>query len=120
MLFFSQWNYAKFAPVYLAQVFVLKVKVEEAWNLLNDINEYSIQYTTADLALEKANKTTKIHVWIKEIAYSQVVLNQYFITAPENSSIVEKFYTFFGIINNEDQEPFYQLKGGKKIVLQIM
>ena len=67
----------------------------------------------ADHALEQANKTMKIHGGIKGIANNQVALDQYFIIAPESSSIIEKFYTFFGITDGEDQEHHYQLKGDK-------
>ena len=55
----------------------------------------------------------KIHGGIKEIVNNQVSLNQYFIIAPEISSIVDKVYTFFGITDSDDQEHHYQLKGCK-------
>ena len=55
----------------------------------------------------------KIHSGIIGIANNQVALDQYFITAPEISNTIEKFYTFFGLTDNEDQEHYYQLKGGK-------
>ena len=55
----------------------------------------------------------KIHGGIKGIANNQVALDQYFIIAPEISSIIEKFYTFFGITDSDDQEHHYQLKWGK-------
>ena len=50
----------------------------------------------------------KIHGGSKEI-----VNNQYFINAPEISSIIEKVYTFFGTTDSDDQEHHYQLKGCK-------
>ena len=78
------------------------------------LNNSNIAYTAlgADHALEQANKTMKIHGGIKGIVNNQVSLDQYFIIAPEISSI-EKFYTFFGITDGDDQEHHYQLKGGK-------
>ena len=96
-------NYSRFTPAYLAQMFALKEKGKEAWNCLNDgnfsVNKSSIPSTAlgADHALEQANKTIKIHGGIKGIDNNQVVLDQYFITVPEISSIIEKFYTFFGL-----------------------
>ena len=43
-------HYARFTPVYLAQMFVLKEKDEEAWNFLNNskvsANKSSIPYCT--------------------------------------------------------------------------
>ena len=103
-------NYARITPVYLAQMFALKEKEEEAWNILNDgnfsVNKSNIVYTAlgADHALEQANKTMKIHGGVKGIANNQVSLDQYFIIAPEIFSIIEKFYTFFGITDSDDQE----------------
>ena len=103
-------NYARITPVYLAQMFALKEKEEEAWNILNDgnfsVNKSNIVYTAlgADHALEQANKTMKIHGGVKGIANNQVSLDQYFIIAQEISSIIEKFYTFFGITDSDDQE----------------
>ena len=42
-------NYARFTPVYLAQMFGLKEKDEEAWNFLNGgnfyVNKSNIAYT---------------------------------------------------------------------------
>ena len=114
---YDMLHYARFTLVYLAQMFALKEKDEEAWNVLNNcnfsVNKSSIPYTAlgADHALEQANKTMKIHGGIKGIANNQVTLDQYFVIAPENASIIEKFYTFFGITDTEDQE--HQLKVGK-------
>ena len=65
------------------------------------------------MLLNKQTKTMKIHGGIKGIANNQVSLDQYFIIAPEISSIIEKFYTFFGITDGDNQEHHYQLKGGK-------
>ena len=112
-------NYARFTPVYLAQMFVLKEKDEQTWNFLNNgnfsVNKSSIVYTGlgADHALEQANKTMKIRGGIKGIASNQLALDQFFIIAPEISSIIEKVYTIFGITDSDDQEHHYQLKGGK-------
>ena len=55
----------------------------------------------------------KIHGGIKGIANNQITFVQYFIIALKTSSLIEKFYTFFGITDSEDQEHHYQLKGGK-------
>ena len=71
-------HYARFISVYLAPVFALKEKDEEAWNFLNDgtfsVNESSTAYATlgADHAFEQANKTMKIYGGIKGIADNQV------------------------------------------------
>ena len=76
----------------------LKEKDEEPWNLLNDgnfsVNKSSIACTVhgADHALEQASKTIKVHGGIKGIVNDQVALDQYFIIAPQISSIIEKFY----------------------------
>ena len=106
-------NYVRFTPVYLAQMFALKEKDEEAWNF--SVNKCNIVYTAlgADHALEQANKPMKIHGGIKGIANNQVWLDQYFLIAQEISSIIEKFYTFFGITDSDDQEHHYQFNGGK-------
>ena len=55
----------------------------------------------------------KIHGGIKGIVNNQLAQDQNFILTPELSSIIEKFYTFFGITDTEDQEHHYQLKGSK-------
>ena len=91
-------NYARFTQVYLAQIFALKEKGEEAWNFLNDgnfsVNKSSVAYTPlgADHALEQANKRMKIHGGTKGIANNQIAIDQYFIIALETLSIIEKFY----------------------------
>ena len=46
---YDMLHYARFTPVYLAQMFVFKEKDEEAWNFLNggkvSANKSSIPYT---------------------------------------------------------------------------
>ena len=56
-------NYARFTPVYLAQMFALNEKDEEAWNFLNggnfSVNKSNIARTLHYVLIMLLNKQTK-------------------------------------------------------------
>ena len=105
-------NYARFTPVYLAQMYSLK-NTDGSGDGNFSVNKLLTSFTAlgAGHALDQANKTMKIHGGIKGIANNQISLDRYFIITPELYNIIDKFYSFFCNANSCEEENHYQLRG---------
>ena len=94
-------NYAHLTPVYLAQMYELKEKDENIWALLDaagfSMNKSGIPFTVigSDHGKEQENRALKVIGGIKDIANSEVILNEYFLTAAEIGNIVNNLRNFW-------------------------
>ena len=81
------------------------------------VNKSNVPFSLigADHALEHENRAVKVLGGIKGIANSQKLLDEYFLTAAEMSSIVEQFCPSFLLedCDARKREQHYQLIGSK-------
>ena len=88
------------APVYLSQMYELKVKDSETWEFFMNgyfsVNKTSVPFTATgvDHAIEHKNRPMKVLGGIKGIANDINKLDKYFTTAPEINQIIQIFCDF--------------------------
>ena len=97
------FNYARMTPVYLSQMYELKVKDSETWEFFMNgyfsVNKTSVPFTAigADHAIEHENRPMKVLGGIKGIANDINKLDKYFTIAPEINQIIQDFCEAFDI-----------------------
>ena len=110
------FNCARMTPVYLHQMYELKEKDSDTWELFMNgyfsINKTSVPFTAigADHAIEYENRTMKVLGGIKGIANGINKLGKYFIIAPEINQIIQGFCEAFDIAKRDEHQ---ELTGNK-------
>ena len=118
---FNMTNYARMTPVYLSQMFELKDKDQQTWEMMANgcfsVNKSEDPFTAigADHCLEQENRSLKVLGGIKGIANSSQAVSEYFLSAAEMGSIVGNFCETFGIEENQSRkrDEHHQLFGSK-------
>ena len=108
-------NYARYIPIYLAEMCSLEESEPEIWQYL-DAGNFSIQKTKvpftaigADHALEQENRSMKVSGGIVGIGNNQAALDQYFLIAPHLKRIIQSFYNHLKISKDLKNRQHYQL-----------
>ena len=108
-------NYARYIPIYLAEMSSLEERDPEIWQYL-DAGNFSVQKNAipftaigADHALEQENRSMKVSGGIVGIGNKQAALDQYFLIAPHLKRIIQSFCTYLKISNTNQNRQHYQL-----------
>ena len=98
---YDMFNYARMTPVYLSQMYELKEKDYETWELFMNgyfsVNKTPVPFTAigADHGIEHENRTMKVLGGIKGIANDINKLDKYFTIAPEINHTIQDFCEAF-------------------------
>jgi len=108
-------NYARYIPIYLAEMCSLEESEPEIWQYL-DAGNFSIQKTKvpftaigADHALEQENRAMKVSWGIVGIGNNQAALDQYFVIAPEIHRIIQSFFNYLSLSHKRISNQHRQL-----------
>ena len=100
-------NYSHPTPVYLAQMFDLKEKDINTWNMFGSVrfsvnkSEVSFSEIGADPALEQGNRVVQVVGGIKGIDNNENALSNYFLITAAIRNIGESFCTKFHLDDKE-------------------
>ena len=115
----DQINYARLAPLYLAEMYNLKTFDKQTWDYLSsghftvnkNTNQCSFSSIGVDHALEQENRSLKVRGGIIGLTKNIPALNRFTLSTPELSEICKSFYEINGLDKHQSTK-HYQLTGG--------